>query len=58
MSIWQQIHAGLLTAEFNRQKAELEEMTRELFGEAPRTTWVSCNGRDHSTESVWAGAAR
>lgn len=58
MSIWQQIQAGLRTADFNRHKADLEKTTRELFGEAPRATWVSCNGRDHATESVWAGAVR
>jgi hypothetical protein len=58
MSIWQQIQTGLRTAEFNRPGADLEKTTRELFGEAPRATWVSCNGRDHATESVWAGAVR
>ncbi|MHC4513734.1 MAG: hypothetical protein ACYTGW_11815 [Planctomycetota bacterium] len=56
MSIWLQIHAGLLSAECERQKAELEKMTRELFGEAPRTAWVSCKGPDHSIESVWTSA--
>ncbi len=57
MSIWLQIHAGLLSAEFKLQKAELEKMTRELFGETPRTAWVSCRGPDHSIEPVWASAA-